>query len=466
MNSVAKHYDALASQRDAFRSKNPYYYERLHAEYRYLIPQGKKVMEVGCGTGELLNALEPCFGVGVDVSKEMIRVAEGKFAQLRFYAGEVADIEEDDYRFDYIVLSGVLGEVDDIQTLLGQLRRFCLPHTRIVIEYYSYLWQYILKAGEKWQMKIPQRIQNWVTYQDISNFLTLAGYDVVRKERAILLPKGVWFLSWLINKFIARLPVFNALTLNHFIVARPLFDEQKEYSTTILVPCRNEKGNIEQAITRTPAFGAGQEFVFVEGNSQDGTYEEIQRVIAKYPQKDIKLFRQTGKGKGDAVRLGFSRASGDILMILDADLTVPPEDLPKFYEAIRDRRGEFINGSRLVYPMEKQAMRFLNMLANKFFGVFFSWLLGQRFKDTLCGTKVLFKKDYDEIVANRSYFGDFDPFGDFDLIFGAVKAILKVIELPVRYRERTYGSTQISRFRHGILLFRMCFFAMRKIKFR
>jgi len=466
MNDIAQHYDALASQRDAFRAKNPYYYERLHAEYRYLIPKGKKVMEVGCGTGELLNALEPCFGVGVDVSKGMIKIAEGKFAQLRFYAGEVADIEEGDYRFDYIVLSGVLGEVDDIQLLMQQLRRFCLPHTRIVIEYYSYLWQVILKAGEKWQMKIPQRIQNWVTYQDISNFLTLAGYDVVRKERAILLPKFVWGLSWLINKFVARLPIFNALTLNHFIVARPLFDEQKEYSTTILVPCRNEKGNIEQAITRTPAFGSHQEFVFVEGNSQDGTYVEVERVIAKYPQKDIKLFRQAGKGKGDAVRLGFSRASGDILMILDADLTVPPEDLPKFYEAIRDRRGEFINGSRLVYPMEKQAMRFLNMLANKFFGVFFSWLLGQRFKDTLCGTKVLFKKDYEEITANRSYFGDFDPFGDFDLIFGAVKANLKVIELPVRYKERTYGSTQISRFRHGILLFRMCFFAMRKIKFR
>ncbi len=466
MSSVARHYDRLAPQRDAFRAKNPYYYERLHAEYRHLIPPGKKVMEVGCGTGELLNALEPSFGVGVDVSGEMIRIAEGKFAHLRFYAGEVGEIDETDYRFDYIVLSGVLGEVDDIQLLLEQLRRFCQPHTRIVIEYYSYLWQYILKLGEKWKMKIPQRIQNWLTFHDISNFLTLAGYDVVRKERAILLPKKVWLLSWLTNKFIARLPVFNALTLNHFIVARPFFDEEKDCSVTVLVPCRNEQGNIEQAIIRTPGFGSHQEFIFVEGNSKDGTYEEVERVIKKYPQKDIKLFRQKGKGKGDAVRLGFSRAGGDVLMILDADLTVPPEDLPKFYEAVRSRKGEFINGCRLVYPMEKEAMRFLNMLANKFFGVFFSWLLGQRFKDTLCGTKVLFRKDYEEIAANRAYFGDFDPFGDFDLIFGAVKANLKVIELPVRYRERTYGSTQISRFRHGLLLFRMCFFAMRKIKFR
>ena len=219
-------------------------------------------------------------------------------------------------------------------------------------------------------------------------------------------------------------------------------------------------------MTRTPIFGSRQEFIFVEGGSRDGTYEEVERVMKKYPGKDIKLFKQEGKGKGDAVRLGFGKASGDILMILDADLTVAPEELSKFYEAMRQNRAEFINGSRLVYPMEKVAMRFLNLVANKLFGVFFSWLLGQRFKDTLCGTKVIFKHDYEELAANRSYFGDFDPFGDFDLIFGATKLNLKIIELPIRYKERQYGTTQIQRFRHGLLLFRMCFFAMKKIKFR
>ncbi|MDO8579858.1 MAG: glycosyltransferase family 2 protein, partial [Candidatus Omnitrophota bacterium] len=257
----------------------------------------------------------------------------------------------------------------------------------------------------------------------------------------------------------------NALTLNHFVIARPLFLDVAEHSVSILVPCRNEKGNIEQAIKRLPAFGKSQEIIFVEGGSQDGTYEEIERVIKQYPQKDIKLIKQIGKGKGDAVRIGFGQAKGDVLMILDADLTVAPEDLPKFYEAIRHDKGEFINGSRLVYPMEQEAMRFLNLMANKFFGVFFSWLLGQRFKDTLCGTKVLFHRHYQAISANRAYFGDFDPFGDFDLIFGATKLNLKIIELPIRYKERQYGTTQIQRFRHGLLLLRMCGFAMRKIKF-
>jgi glycosyltransferase involved in cell wall biosynthesis len=248
-------------------------------------------------------------------------------------------------------------------------------------------------------------------------------------------------------------------------VARPIhLREIREFSTTILIPCRNEKGNIEAAIKRIPPFGAHQEIIFVDGHSTDGTREEIERVIKAYPDRDIKLMIQDGQGKGDAVRKGFSVAKGEVLMILDADLTMPPEDLPKFYRALAENHGEFINGCRLVYPMERQAMRFLNLLGNKFFSMMFTWILNQRFKDTLCGTKVLFRKDYEKIQANRDYFGDFDPFGDFDLIFGAIKQNLKVVEVPIRYRERIYGRTNIRRFRHGWLLLKMTLFAYRKIK--
>jgi len=223
---------------------------------------------------------------------------------------------------------------------------------------------------------------------------------------------------------------------------------------------------MENAIKRTPQFGSHQEFIFIEGHSSDGTYDEMLRVQQAYSDVDIKVMKQTGKGKGNAVREAFDKATCDILMILDADLTTPPEDMPKFYEALRHNKGEFINGCRLVYPMEKEAMRFLNLLGNKFFGWFFSYLLGQRLKDTLCGTKVLFRNDYEKIIANRHYFGDFDPFGDFDLLFGAAKLNLKITEVIVRYRDREYGSTQISRFSHGWLLIKMSLFAARKIKFR
>lgn len=463
--NIRAHYDSLAPLRNRYLVQNKYYHSLLYKEYQYFIPEGKKILEVGCGIGTLLHILKPCCGVGVDLSAKMIHTARERFPDLHFFPGTIKELQIKE-TFDYIVLSGLLGELDDIQGFLIQLKKFCTQDTRIIIEYYSYFWQYILKMGEKMGGKMPQRIQNWLAYDDIKNFLVLTGYEFVKLERSILFPKRIPILSHLLNRYIAKLPLFNALTLNHFILARPLFSSGGEFSVSILVPCRNEKGNIEQAIARTPVFGKSQEFIFVEGGSKDGTYEEIERVMRKYPEKNIRLYKQTGKGKGDAVRLGFSRATGDILMILDADLTVSPEDLPKFYEPIKTSKGEFINGCRLVYPMEKEAMRFLNLVANKFFGVFFSWLLGQRFKDTLCGTKVLFRRHYEELVKNRSYFGDFDPFGDFDLIFGAIKLNLKVIELPIRYKERRYGATQIQRFRHGLLLFRMCWFAMRKIKFR
>ncbi|MBL8012265.1 MAG: glycosyltransferase [Candidatus Omnitrophica bacterium] len=461
---IKQHYDALAPERDKYRARNKYYYSLLEQQYRYLIPEGKKVLEVGCSTGDLLNTLKPSLGVGIDLSGKCIAIARQKYPSLKFYESTISDFKTTE-KFDYIILSGLLGELEDIQGFLESLRTFCTPDTRIVIEYYSYFWQYILKAGEKIRAKIPQKLQNWITHNDICNFLLLAGFDPIKSERCILFPRYIWGVSYLLNKFVAKLPVINALTLNHFVVARAILPPEKEFSVSIIVPCRNEKGNIPAAISRTPQFGLKQEFIFVEGGSKDGTYEEVERVIRENPDKKITLLKQKGIGKGDAVRLGFEHAQYDILMILDADLTVAPEELPKFYQAIKEGHGEFINGCRLVYPMEDEAMRFLNLLGNKFFSLFFTWLLGQRFKDTLCGTKVMFRKQYLDLVANRKYFGDFDPFGDFDLIFGAIKLNLKVVELPIRYKSRSYGTTQIQRFRHGWLLLQMCAFAMRKIKF-
>ncbi len=336
---------------------------------------------------------------------------------------------------------------------------------KLIISSYNYLWEPTLRMGERVGMKARQPLQNWLSIKDIENLLHLENFEIVKVEKKLLFPKYIPVFNLIINKFIANLPGINSLNLIQFITARPTYSEPKDYSVTIVVPARNEKGNIENAIRRTPKFGSHQEYIFIEGNSSDNTYDEMLRVQAAYPDTDIKVMKQSGKGKGNAVREAFDAATGDILMILDADLTTPPEDMPKFYEALRNNKGEFINGCRLVYPMEKEAMRFLNYLGNKFFGWFFSFLLGQRLKDTLCGTKVLFRNDYETIKANRHYFGDFDPFGDFDLLFGAAKLNLKITEVIVRYRDREYGSTQISRFTHGWLLIRMSLFAARKIKF-
>lgn len=467
--AIREYFNSIALKRKKWRKRNRYYNRSLEKYFSFIIPAGSRVLEIGCGTGELLNAVKPSHGVGIDFAEEMIGIARESFPHLKFLVDDIEDLQilpSSGEKFDYIILSDLTMSLWDVQAAFENLKKVCHSRTRIVISNYNYLWEPWLKLAEKLGLKQKQPNQNWLATGDVKNLLGLEGFEVVKTERKLLLPFFIPLFSFLFNCFLANLPLFNQLDLINLIVARPVGQKEvREYSVSIIVPARNEKGNIENAIRRLPEFGSSQEFVFVEGHSADHTYEEMLRMQEKYKDKNIKVLVQSGKGKGNAVREGFEAATGEILFILDADLTTPPEEMPKFYEALKQNRGEFINGCRLVYPMEKQAMRFLNLVANKSFGVLFSYLLGQRLKDTLCGTKVLIKKDYEQIRDNRKYFGDFDPFGDFDLLFGAAKLNLRMVEIIVRYKDREYGSTQISRFRHGWLLVKMCAFAAKKIKF-
>ena len=466
--NLQAHFESIAPKRRAWKNSNAYYYQLQTGYYRFLVPKGKRVLELGCGTGELLAALEPSYGLGIDLSSSMIELAQEAFPTMDF---RQADAEapstwgEVEGPFDFIILSDLVGHLEDVQATLERLHPYCAPFTRIIISHYNQLWQPPLKFADRMGWKTPTMPDNWLSMADLENLFALADFEAVKMDRRVLGPKKIPVLHGLLE-FVGCLPLLNALCLSTYVVARAKLPTPapEEKSVTVLIPCRNERGNIEPAIDRLPQLGSHTEVIFVDGHSTDGTVEEIQRVMALHPDKDIKLLKQDGKGKGDAVRKGFSQATGDILMILDADLTVPPEDLPKFHQAIVTDKGEFINGTRLVYPMEDEAMRFLNMLGNKFFSLVFSWLLNQRIKDTLCGTKVLSRKHYEMLAANRSYFGDFDPFGDFDLLFGASKLNLKIVEVPIRYRARQYGETQISRFRHGWLLLKMSLFAVRKLK--
>jgi glycosyltransferase involved in cell wall biosynthesis len=300
----------------------------------------------------------------------------------------------------------------------------------------------------------------------VLNLLQLADWSPVQMQPRLLLPVRCLGLDVLVNRWVAPLPLINQLCLTVFGVARSTRPQAvRDRTVSIVIPARNEAGNIAAAVRRVPAMGAGTELILVEGHSSDDTWAEIQRVARENPDLKIKCLRQTGSGKGDAVRAGFAAATGDILMILDADLTMPPEELPKFYEVIAAGRAEFVNGCRLVYPMDDTAMQFMNLCANKAFGLIFTWLLGQGVKDTLCGTKVLSRDNYDKIAASRAYFGEFDPFGDFDLLFGAARLNLKIADLPIRYGGRTYGTTNIHRWKHGWLLLRMVLFGARKLKF-
>jgi SAM-dependent methyltransferase len=462
--AIRAHFDACAPWRSEWEEKAQAYYDDQTRYFKFLVPEGLRVLEIGSGLGNLLGALNPARGVGIDLSPEMVKRAARCHTALEFRVDDVEtlDIAE---TFDVIILADVVGHLHDVEAALKRLHQACAAHTRIIVSYYNYLWEPVLRLGELFGWKMPQPKQSWLSPEDIANLLRLADFEVVKTERRLLWPKKVPLLSSFCNKVLAHVPGIRKLCLCHYVVARPrLRKAERPYSTTIVIPCRNERGNIEAALRRIPRFGSRQQIIFVDGHSSDGTPEEIRRLIAYYPGKDITLLVQDGKGKGDAVRKGFAYATGDVLMILDADLTMPPEALPKFYEALASGQGEFINGCRLVYPMESQAMRVLNLIGNKFFGLAFSWLLNQRIKDTLCGTKALFRQDYERIAANRDYFGDFDPFGDFDLLFGASKLNLHILEVPIRYQARTYGATNIQRFAHGWLLLKMTVYGFFRLK--
>lgn len=460
------HWDEVARRSTAGSLFGRAYHKRIDRYYRFLVPPGQKVLEVGCGRGGLLASLSPSDGLGVDFSPAMIEVARRQHPEFRFEVMDAHDLGDLDETFDVIILSDLVNDVWGVQQVLEQVSSLCAARTRVILNSYSRLWELPLRLMRRLGFATRVLQQNWLTVHDITNMLALADMEVVTRSDEVVFPFPVPILSGLANRWLAKIWPFSMGTLTHFIVARPRPDPEPEKPlVSVIVAARNEEGNVESIFERVPEMGRGTELVFVEGGSTDDTYGAIERAMARHPERRCRLLRQEGKGKGDAVRLGFAEAAGDVLMILDADLTVPPEDLPRFCDALIGGKGDFINGVRLVYPMEERAMRFFNLLGNKAFSVAFSWMLGRPIKDTLCGTKVLRKTDYERIAANRSYFGDFDPFGDFDLIFGAAKLNMKIVDLPVRYRERVYGETNIHRWRHGLILLRMVLVAARRIKF-
>lgn len=463
--SCAPH--ATSSDFSYWLQKNRYYHEQVVAFYRLYIPKGATILQINCKNGYALSALESSFALGVDSDAYAIAQAKQRYQQLSFFAGTIDDVTAV-YEFDYIILSLITMEVDDVQELLQQVQRFCHAGTRIIIETYSSWWQPILLAAQRCGLRRPTIFKNWLSRYDIENIATIAGFERVSQGSYVLAPVRVPILSSLCNHLLSPLPFIRRLNLINWMIVRPANKMQcaSETTVSVVIPCRNERGNIQAAVERCPSMGKHTEIIFVEGNSHDGTLEEIYRVAALYPERSITILVQDGKGKGDAVRKAFECAKGDILMILDGDLAVPPEELPKFFDAMVQGKGEFINGSRLIYRMEAGAMGKASYLANWGIGVLVSWVLGQRVKDTLCGTKVLWKKDYTTIAAQRHFFGFQDPFGDFDLLFGAARLNLKIVDLPVHYKQRTYGRTNINRLKDVWLLWWMGIRALIRLKLK
>ena len=474
LESAWRDFFAHARELPAHPAAHDFLQRDLKEAFARLVPADASVFEAGCAEGDLLASLPNARRMGVDYLPDVVERARARHPEITF---EVADVTADGESrlgvmaaggWDAVVCDRLCHSVVDVKALLVGLKRRLAPGGRVYMTAFNYMWELPVSLAEMAAWKRPAPTSNWLADFDYRNLFDIVGLEVVRHEDRLLLPVGVPGLATALNRYVVRAPGMQVASLYRIYVLRDRggAPAPRRASVSVIVPTRNEAGNVAAALARTPVMGSGTELIFVEGHSTDDTWATIQTEMKRYagPLK-LAAYQQTGKGKGDAVRLGFSKASGDILMILDADLTVPPEDLPSFYDVIANGQADFVQGTRLVYPMEAGAMRFFNKLGNVAFSQLFTYLLQQPIKDTLCGTKVLWRRDYERIAAARSYFGDFDPFGDFDLIFGAARLNLKIVEIPVRYRERTYGTTNIDRWKHGLLLLRMSAIAARKIKF-
>ncbi|MDO8733455.1 MAG: glycosyltransferase [Actinomycetota bacterium] len=452
------------------RSRSRFFHSLVDKLVASQVVAGSKVIDIGCADGSTLRACHPGVGVGIDLDPISIAAARKASPELDFREIPIEEVCEPPIPDpDYVLMSMLFDEVYDIQPILSSVNDWCGRRSRVVIVSYNRLWRPIIKLAELLHLKTRAEGENYVPWVEVENMLALEGFEVIKRLDGVLLPLRIPLIATVFNRWLAPLPILRWFSLIRVTVARPIQEQLEELSSvSVIVAARNESGHIRELIDRVPIMADRQELIFVEGNSTDDTWDVIQQAVAEYsgdPRMTLKALQQTGKGKGDAVRVGFDAATGHILMILDADISVPPEELPRFVDALRDDSCEFANGSRLVYPMDAKAMRFLNLLGNKFFGYLFSFLLSQPVRDTLCGTKVLRREDYERIAANREVFGDFDPFGDFDLLFGASYLGLRIRDVPVHYKERRYGETNISRFSHGAVLLRMAAFAGAKLKF-
>jgi hypothetical protein len=438
--------DRGAPERVADIERHAYYYECLKKLLCSIVGENSDVLCIRSDIGQYLDWVRPRRGVGIEISERLTEIARSRHPEFEFRTGSVDSVEIEG-TFDYVLILEAVNELFDVQATLESLRAVCTPETRIVLVFYNFLWQPAAQLAKKMGIKRAQPKQSWLSFQHLSQIVHLAGYESIRGHRTTLWPFAVPGFSWFMNRVLGKLPLIERLCLIQALVARPAPspDADAEATVSVVVPCKDEFGNIEAAVRRTPEMGAGTELIFCDDRSTDGTADEVRRMQRECPERNIRLVEGPGICKAENVWCGFDAAKNDILMILDGDLAVPPEELPKFYDALASGRGEFINGTRMVYPMRNQAMRLLNLFGNKMFSMIFGFILGQEISDTLCGTKVLWRKDYERIRGLRGSWGTADRWGDYELILGAARLSLKHVDLPVHYMERTYGDTKMTR---------------------
>lgn len=466
-DAIREHQSTIADRRTLWIDRNRYFYDWLREMMQFLVEPAMRVLHVRCQTGFLLDAVRPRDGVGIEVSSEMAQVAQHKYPDLTVYTAEPESFDLGE-TFDYIIFDQISDTVD-VLAALRSIAAHCTPRSRLILYSYNPLWHPLVWLAERVNIKVPALNQNWLSERDLKNVLGMADFEWLHTYHTVVLPFRIPLLADALNRIVPTLPILKNLCLIRIMVTRPrpVPCNPEDVRVSVIVPCKNEFGNIEPAVQRIPEMGSHTEIIFCDDQSTDGTADEVRRMQQLYPERDIQLCYGPGISKSHNVWTGFDAASGDILMILDADLAVMPEELPPFVEALVSGKAELVNGTRLVYPLPRESMKFANMVGNTVFGILFSYLLDQPISDTLCGTKVLWRDDWLRLKTYLHTWGIEDRWGDYELLFGAARLHLKILELPVHYQERVYGASKMVKVvQNGLVMLRMCLAAFLRLKLR
>jgi ubiquinone/menaquinone biosynthesis C-methylase UbiE len=456
-DAVQEHFDEIAKNYDYWKKKNWYYYSTIKSFIRRVVPERSRVLEIGCGTGEILASLNPSYGVGIDISAQMVKLATQKFPQHSFIHSPIEDLKLEE-KFDYIVMVDVVDHVYDVMDVFKSVYRFCKPTTRVILTTINPWWDPILMLMEKIGAKMPEGPHNFIEKGNLTKILDLMDFSLSYSGYLLLFPKHIPVLSFLANAIGTRLWGLNKMSSVQYMIIepRPQNTTDLHLGCSVIIPCYNEGGNIQEAIKRVPKMGRETEIVVVNDGSKDDTAQQVRALQNMYP--NLKLVDYSpNRGKGKAVQAGFEASTQEIVMILDADMTVPPEELPRFFSPLNKGLCQFVNGTRMVYPMQSESMRTANLFGNKIFGLIMSFLTQQSLTDTLCGTKALYRKDLKRIKWGL------DRWGDFDLLFGAAKMGSKIMEVPVHYMSRKAGQSKMKSFRHCLHLLRACLLGFREL---
>lgn len=355
-------------------------------------------------------------------------------------------------KYDCIVLSDMFEVNDDILGLLKLLKKNLNNDGTILLTSITPIWDGVLSILEMLNLKNKSKKRSYIHLNKLSAVLDTINFQITGKRTRQYFPFKLFYFGNIINNFLEIILYFFNFGIRSYFTIKEIEDtaEKDVLSKTIIVPAKNEEGNLNELINRIPYLGNNVEVIISCGISNDNTLG-----MAKSLKSDnfiIKVIEQTSKGKANAVWEACEQSSNDLIAILDADLSVDPEELSSFFELIETKKCDFVNGTRLIYSMEKGSMRFINNFGNRLFQYVVSKIIRLPLTDSLCGTKVFKKNLYEKIKKWQSVVKIKDPFGDFDLLFAAAYSSQKIVEYPIHYRARKYGTTQIRRFKDGFKL--------------